>query len=125
MAQTLDEFRARFSDLLKAGFRPQKVFERSRQVNRENQYRSHYALLCWDTHNNLAALSDRHLTGDGDSIKVNIFANPNDETTKQRLIWATGHLIESAIMIDQAFKIGASSIADLAKQYGRERAASV
>lgn len=84
--------RAVLDSLLAAkGVTPLRIETRCKQVGREEQYRTIYGLFCLDSHNNIAALADRHLEEKDGQVHVNFFAAPQStgksEQDKQRYLY--------------------------------------
>jgi len=93
----------RMKELERKGLRDLKIEEKFSRAGRESEYQSVYALFCMDTHNNLAALEDRHSTGDG---VVSMLLLPHEPTLAARLDLATKRAVGAAQMIHGAFRTG-------------------
>lgn len=113
----LEKFRRRLAVLKAEGIAPLKIYQRCKRVGRTDEYESLYGMFCLDSHNNIAALVDRHmLEVEGETV-VNIFAPPFLPGMMHRLSFATGFLLQSAEMIHGAFQTRAPLLPPLFKRY--------
>jgi hypothetical protein len=118
----LAEYRQRLSDLKAEGIEALRFSTRCKRVGRENEYRTMYGLFCLDSHNNMAALADRHLDEQDGKVQVNFFAEPHLPSIRQRLSFGTGFLLQSAHMIHSAFQTGQiGAIVSLEQEYEERR----
>lgn len=117
-----DQFVAQLAALEAKGKGPLTIRERCERVGRLDQYESLYGLFCLDTHNNGAALADRHLSElpDG-TVQISFFGEYDEEVVARRLDLGLGFLLESAQMIHGAFKVPAEHLDELAARVERER----
>lgn len=116
----LREFGNRLAELARQGREALSIEDRCAAVDRGDEYRSVYALLTLDVHNNLAALGDRHYTEAGENGHISIFAESADKS-EMRLSMATGYLLQSAEMVHRAFKTGDAVVSELLLEFDRSR----
>lgn len=121
------EYSAELSALKDDGFEPLKFLSRCKRVNREDEYRTIYAVYCLDAHNNLAALADRHIEHDQDgSVSVvSFFVGDDAVMTLRRLDLAANLFVDAAVMIHEAFSTGSAEITSLRTQQAAAHAAIV
>jgi hypothetical protein len=101
---------------------PLDISERCKRVGRTDEYQSLYALYCLDTHNNGAALGDRHVSEQADgTVQMSIFGEYDPQVTVMRLDWGLKFLLDSARMIHGAFQMPALEIDSLAARLEAER----
>jgi Family of unknown function (DUF5677) len=113
----------RFDELKARGKRPLKIEDRCRRAGRLDEYESLYGLFCLDSHNNIAALADRHLSKESDGVpRITIFQKPDPRVVARRLGLGMGILVEAAQMIHGAFRIAPEQLDALAAQYQHGRA---
>ena len=93
------------------------IKDRCIAVGREDEYRTVYALLSLDVHNNISALADRH----GEII--NVLGEPDLTSVRARLSMGTKYALESATMMHQAFRTVDPAIANLPSEMDTLRAA--
>jgi hypothetical protein len=124
-AADLDLMIARLSELKRAGRVALTIEDRCKLAKRSDEYLSLYGLFCLDAHNNSAALADRHLehTPDTSVITIKFLCEPDIPSVVRRLSFGTGFLVQSAVMIHEAFHTGATEIVELAGRHERERVA--
>jgi len=114
----------RFAELKKIGKGPLGIEDRCRRTGRLNEYESLYALFCLDSHNNSAALADRHITDQASGVPlVSFFQKPDPCVVARRLELGMGMLMQSARMIHGAFRIASDQLETLVERYNRERVA--
>jgi hypothetical protein len=98
----LAEFRARHADLKANGIEPLNIEDRSKRAGRHNEYLSLYGLFCMDSHNDLAALADRHFDGVAGAMTVSIFGEPYLPSVRQRLSHGIDFVLGTARMLHRA-----------------------
>jgi hypothetical protein len=114
---------ARFTELKAVGKGPIGIEARCRRTGRLAEYESLYALFCLDSHNNSAALADRHISDQPDGIPlVSFFQEPNPCVVARRLELGMGILIQAARMVHGAFRVESEPLEALVERYQRERA---
>jgi hypothetical protein len=118
------EFAAELDELRAAKRGPLDFASRCIRAEREDQYRTLYGLYCLDSHNNVAALAERHIEHrpDGAVSAVSFFVGHDPAMTQCRMDLAAGFFVEAAGMIHAAFKTNAPGIAALEAQYAAEHA---
>jgi hypothetical protein len=113
---------ARFAELSAAGKRPLRIEERCRRAGRAQEYQSLYALFCLDSHNNSAALADRHLTDQPNGVPlVSFFQKPNPCAVARRLEIGMDILLQCGRMVHGAFRVTSDLLEVLVNQYQRAR----
>ena len=113
----------RISELAANGRRNLSIFDRFKRANAENQYRSVYALLCLDSHNNLSALVERHMDELPDGCTtLHFFKQPPVATLRTRLDSVIATALGSAESIHVAFKTGCTAFASLSAEHNALRA---
>lgn len=119
-----EQFVTRLAELKAKGKEPLQIRDRCDRVGRLDEYESLYGLFCLDTHNNGAALADRHLSElpDG-TLRISFFGDYDPQAVARRLDFGFGFLIQSAQMIHGAFKVPAPQLDELAARLDRERSA--
>jgi hypothetical protein len=118
---TLREFSARLAELKRQRRDPRSIEDRCAAINREDEYRSVYALMTLDVHNQLAALADRHDFEPGDPNTTIAFFADNAVKSAMRLTMATGYLLQSAQMIHKAFQTNTPVVAQLQSEFELSR----
>jgi hypothetical protein len=119
-----DAFKKRRDELMANKRGPMNLRTRCEKVGRLDEYKGIYALLCLDTHNNSAALTERHISEKPDgSIVVSVFGKYDPNTVIRRLEVGLGWLLQSAGIIHRAFQIPAPRIEELSQKYDAERKA--
>jgi hypothetical protein len=85
------------------------------QAREAVEYSSLYGLFCLDAHNNSAALADRHLEHlpDTSVVTIKFLCEPDIPSVVHRLSFGTGFLIQSAVMIHEAFHTSTTDIVQL------------
>ena len=116
-------YRTRFDELTKKGRGNLRINKRYERAGRESEHDSMYALYCLDSHNNIAALAERHVTSDGDCLQVNIFEPKDEAETSRRLDMVLHCFLDSAQRIHQAFRIGEEAVRELVARYNEYRTA--
>ncbi|WP_049733861.1 DUF5677 domain-containing protein [Rhizobium ecuadorense] len=86
---------------------PLNVYERFRRAGMEDIYRSVYNSLCNETHNNIRALTNRHLRVEGDNWELVIFDQPQADSLASTLSSFIGILVRSSSIIHDYFQTGA------------------
>jgi hypothetical protein len=100
-----------------------KIWQRCAAVDRRDEYDSHYALFCLETHNNASALAERHLSEGEDAAPViSYFGEYDPQTVIRRLDTGLQWLFESARMTHGAFQVPAPEVKELAARFDCERA---
>jgi len=118
-----DELRAKLADLNCRGRGPLKIWERCQRVGRLEEYNSLYALFCMDTHNNGAALAERHLSENAEGNVMIAFFGPYDPCAIiRRLYLGVQFLLSSARYIHGAFRVPAPQIEELATRLDQLKA---
>jgi Family of unknown function (DUF5677) len=118
-----DELNARRIEIEDEGKASLKIWQRCANVGRSDEYDSLHALFCLDTHNNVAALAERHVTeGDDGEAKVSFFAPYDPVRVAARLDFGLQWLLESAFMAHTGFGVPLPEIEALADRFDRERA---
>jgi Family of unknown function (DUF5677) len=107
----------RITELERRGQGAVSIRDRCIAVGREDEYRTVYALLSLDVHNNISALGERH----GEII--NVFGEPDLTGVRARLSMGTKYALESATMMHQAFCTADPAIANLPLEMDALRAA--
>jgi hypothetical protein len=115
-ATNLREFGTRLAELKRQGREALSIEDRCAAVDRGDEYRSVYALLTLDVHNNLAALGDRHYVDTGENGTITFFAD-NSGKSEMRLSMATGYLLQSAEMVHRAFQTGDTAVSALLLEF--------
>lgn len=119
-----DAFKARLAEFVAKKRGPMDLRARCEKVGRGDEYGGIYALFCLDTHNNAAALMERHISERPDgSIMISVFGKYDPQVVVRRLEVGVGWLIQSARMIHSAFQIPAPRVDELADRFDRERKA--
>jgi hypothetical protein len=94
----------RFAELKTKGKGPLTIESKCRKTGRLAQYESFYALVCLDSHNNSAALADRHIQGESNGVpQVSIFKIPDPAALVRRMEFAMDITVNAAVMIHGAF----------------------
>ena len=118
-----DELRAKLADLNCRGRGPLKIWKRCQRVGRLEEYNSLYALFCMDTHNNGAALAERHLSENAEGNVMISFFGPYDPwAIIRRLDLGVQFLLNSARYIHGAFRVPAPQIEELATRLDQLKA---
>lgn len=115
--EELAQYGRRMKLLERSGARILTIEEKFRKLEREGEYSTVYAVFCMDTHNNLAALEDRHSTEDG---SVSMLLPPHEPTVAMRLDLATRRALAAGQMIHRAFKTGDRSCESLVAERSLE-----
>lgn len=119
-----DQFVTLLEALKEKGKGPLDIKSRCEKVGRLDEYESLYGLFCLDTHNNGAALAERHLSELPDGkLQISFFGDYDPQAVSRRLDFGLQFLIESALMVHGAFQVPAPQIDELAARLDRERAA--
>jgi hypothetical protein len=113
----LRELRSRDRDAL-------HIDKKCEAANRKDEYKSVYALLCLDGHNNIAALADRHITGNDEAnLQVAAFGDSNPLGLASRIYYAVGWMLTSAQYVHGAFRTSRiDDIARLQREHASARA---
>lgn len=91
-----------------------RILKRFQRANREDEYRSVYALLCLDGHNNLSALVERHMDELPDGRRTLSFFKQTPVTTlRTRLDAVIATALDSALSIHADFKTGCTAFGPL------------
>lgn len=116
-----DAFSARLAKLIKNRRGPMDLRARCEKIGRVDEYDGLYSLFCLDTHNNAAALIERHISegADGKTI-ISVFGKYDPQVVVHRLNVGLQWLFRSAHMIHTAFKVPAPQLDELAARYERE-----
>ena len=116
----------RISELAANGRRNLSIFDRFKRANAEDQYRSVYALLCLDSHNNFSELAERHMDElpDGRHM-LSFFKLPPVATLRTRLDSVIATTLNSALSIHAAFKTGCTAFEPLHAEHAALRAAVI
>jgi hypothetical protein len=113
---------SRFSELEAAGKRPLAIEERCRRAGRLDEYKSFYRLICLDSHNNSAALADRHIKDQSSGIPlISFFQEPDPVVVSRRLELGMGIVVQAARMVHGAFRVSSDHLEALVLRYQRER----
>jgi hypothetical protein len=114
IAANLAECVAELNDLKGRNRGPLHIDEKCRRANRLNEYASVYYVLCMDSHNNVTALVERHVSGsESEHLQVGAFGDGDQLVLARRVFQATGWMLESAEAIHKAFKTGYSFVPHL------------
>lgn len=113
----LAEFRARRVELKAQGKEPLKIEDRCDRVGRKAEYLSLYGLFCMDSHNNMAALADRHFDEVGGALTVSVFAQPHVPSVRRRLSTGIDFMLTTARMLHDAFSSDPPELARVARRY--------
>jgi hypothetical protein len=117
------QFVTQLAELEAKGIGPLQIRSRCDRVGRIDEYESLYGLFCLDTHNNGAALADRHLSELSDGkLQISFFGEYDQQSVARRLDFGLQFLLESARMIHGAFHIPSRELDKLASRLDRERA---
>ena len=117
------QFVTQLAELEAKGKGPLQIRTRCDRVGRLDEYESLYGLFCLDTHNNGAALADRHLSELPDGkLQISIFGEYDPQAVARRLDFGLQFMLESARMIHGAFQIPAPQLDELASRLDHERA---
>jgi Family of unknown function (DUF5677) len=97
-----------------------RIRNRCDRAGRLDEYESLYALFCLDTHNNGAALADRHLSELPDGkLQISFFGEYDPRAVARRLDFGLRFLLESARMIHGAFQVPAPQLDEIASRLVR------
>jgi hypothetical protein len=118
----LRQFGTRLAELKRQGRDALSIKDRCAAVDRDDEYRTVYALFSLDVHNNLAALGDRHYLDIGENGTMAFFAEDSNKTD-MRISMATGYLLQSAEMVNRAFQTGDTIVPELLLEFDRARKA--
>ncbi|MEJ0038933.1 MAG: DUF5677 domain-containing protein [Gammaproteobacteria bacterium] len=117
----LEQLRGRQVTLKAAGRGALNVFERFKKAGLQAEYQSAYLLLCLDSHGNASALMDRHIEFAGDNIQLSFFKDPPVTSTRARVDAVTAILINSTVMIHEAFKTACTTVQPLRAEHAKLR----
>jgi hypothetical protein len=85
---------------------PLKIRIRCEKAGRLEEYLGIYALLCLDTHNNGAALAERHLSEHPDGrVQISFFAPPDWQRVTRRLDLGLQLLMQASRMVHDSFRV--------------------
>jgi hypothetical protein len=118
------QFVTQLAELEARGKGSLQIRTRCDKAGRLDEYESLYGLFCLDSHNNGAALADRHLSELPDGkLQVSFFGEYDPQAVARRLDFGLQFMIESARMIHGAFQVPAPQLDELATRLDHERAA--
>jgi uncharacterized protein DUF5677 len=121
-----DQLAARLAEIEDRGKTSLKIWQRCALVDRRDEYDSLYALFCLDTHNNVSALAERHLSESEDgSPLISFFGKYDPNAVANRLDFGLQFLFQSARMIHGAFQVPAPEVEQLTERFARERSERV
>jgi hypothetical protein len=120
----LRDFGNRLAALKKQGRGLLSIEDRCAAVNRSDEYRTIYALLTLDVHNNLAALGDRHFVNQGEKGTITIFGYDPLRSVPLQLALATGFLMQSADIVHQASRTNVTVVRQFLEDFDRAHKAS-
>ncbi|MEX2693860.1 DUF5677 domain-containing protein [Rhizobium mongolense] len=89
---------------------PLSVYERFCRAGMEDIYRSVYNSLCNETHNNIRALTNRHLRVEGENLELVIFDQPEAEGLASTLSSFIGILVRGSSIIHDYFGTDARAV---------------
>jgi len=114
-----DALRVGLAALKKRGKAPLAFDERCALAGRTDEYESLYADLCLDAHNNIAALTQRHVRSVGidGHLEISVLGDPDVAAVAKHLSMGVGFLIESAHLIHGAFGTAVPAIGELARAH--------
>jgi hypothetical protein len=113
---------ARLAELKAAGKGPLGIEARCRRAGRLDEYESLYALFCLDSHNNSAALAERHIIDQANGIPLISFFQESDPlVVARRLEFGMGIVLQAARMVHGAFRVSSELLEALVERYQRER----
>jgi hypothetical protein len=109
------QFVTQLAELEAKGKGPLQIRTRCDRAGRLDEYESLYGLFCLDSHNNGAALADRHLSElpDG-NMQISFFGEFDPQAVARRLDFGLQFLLESARMIHGAFQLPAPQLDEIA-----------
>ena len=112
-----DALLAELAALKKRGKKPLGLDERCVLAGRTEEYESLYADLCLDAHNNIAALTQRHVraVGTDGHLEISVLGDPDVDAVVRHLSMGVGFLLESAQLIHGAFGTIPTAITELAR----------
>lgn len=122
LAQTRQAMRTEITALKVTGKLRLNIWKKCERANREHEYRLLYKLFCLDTHNNVAALLERHVTEEGENTMISFFGKPDLDAIAGRLSFGIQFAIQSAKLVHGGLRTGAPEPEALAAQYRHERA---
>lgn len=119
-AETGAHFQSKLDELKKQGFPPLQPYQKFSKAGLTNEYETVYALYCVDSHNNLAALAERHVDDDAANPTLKVLAAPHLPSLAMRLNAATKFLVDSALVLHDATKTNAAAPEELRLQANEE-----
>ncbi len=97
----LSQVRGEIADLKARGFPLLSVEQRFQRAKQLELYQGPYAYLCWQSHNNINSLEERHIVSTPAGVAVRYFAAPSDEDVLLALDTAGGILANSVSLLHQ------------------------
>jgi hypothetical protein len=113
--------------LKERGKMPLSLDERCALAGRTEEYEGLYADLCLDAHNNIAALTERHVRAVGTDahLEISVLGDPDVAAVARHLSMGVGFLIESALLIHGHFGASTPALADLKRTHDQKSQAAV
>ena len=98
---------------------PLSFDDRCALAGRTEEYEGLYADLCLDAHNNIAALTERHVraVGTDGHLEISVLGAPDPAAVARHLSMGVGFLIESALLIHGHFGASAPALGDLERAH--------
>ena len=119
--EDFDQLNARLAELEREGKASLKISKRCKAVGRSDEYDSLYALFCLDTHNNAAALAERHLSESPDGFPtISFFGKYDPKIVSSRLDFGLQFLFQAARFVHGAFHVPAPEVDECAERFQRE-----
>ena len=105
--------------LKKRGKTPLALDKRCALAGRTEEYESLYADLCLDAHNNIAALTKRHVraVGTDGHLEISVLGDPDVAAVAKHLSMGVGFLIDSAQLIHDHFGAPVPALDDLERAH--------
>jgi hypothetical protein len=117
VGELLATLEAQLADMENRNLGPLPVFARCKTAGRQHEYKTVYAMLCLDAHNNVTALMERHVIPvEGGSVELAPFGDGEPVVLARRLSFAMHWMLQSAEFVHGAFKTG-YSVADFQQQH--------
>lgn len=120
--EDFEKLSARLAELQVQGKGPLSFRDRCDKVGRLGEYEGLYALFCLDTHNNIAALAERHVSErDEGPPLISYFGHQDPLAVANRIDFGLQFLFQSTHMVHGAFQLPAPEVEELAERFERER----
>lgn len=119
-SEEYEQFKSALNELESRGIRQLSIRDKCARAQRLDEFESLYGLLCLDTHNNGAALAERHLSERTDGVvQISLFSRQDPLIVARRINVGLSFSLQSAQMIHRAFKVPAPRIDMLASKLAR------